>query len=147
MVTWDSKPDLILRTVLESATHVWGRYAPTLAAYVVNNNSNAYAKLNRWRNYTMARRTFTIELKVDVGDDQDAKLEPMKQIVKQFARDLLASSTLLSQGRKSPEVVAFTDDDFVSSQEISLLDPSDEVTDEVTIHHFPNPDDNDGLDV
>lgn len=68
----------------------------------------------------MAMQTLTIELKVDV---QPEAQEAMTQIIKQTARDLLASASLVSA--KQPMVIARTTDAFYSTEEIEILDPSE----------------------
>lgn len=72
----------------------------------------------------MARKTYRIELKIDFNDDSSH--EVMLGIAKQYARDLLASSMLLQDGRK-PAVALMTDDSFHGTDEIDLLDESKEL--------------------
>ena len=102
-----------------SGIQAWGRHAPTLAHYVFEANQLAFNRLLNWRQ-VMTARTFTIELKLDLGDE-DERYEPMKQIVMQYARDLLANSTLLAAGRRPPQVVAFTENAFMTTEEIEIL--------------------------
>lgn len=71
----------------------------------------------------MATQTYTIELKMSVDDDQH---QAMQQVVMQYARDLLATSMLLSGG-KSPMISARTTDAFYDTTEIEGLVPSDTV--------------------
>lgn len=80
-------------------------------------------KINRWDD-TMARRTYRIELKIDLNDE--ARHEPLKQIVTQYARDLLGSAMLLQDGRK-PIVAVLAEDSFVGTEEIELLPESEEI--------------------
>ncbi len=69
----------------------------------------------------MAQQTYTIEMKLDASDEAHAA---MTEIVKQYARDLIASGMLLSGG-KSPLVVCRTTDNFYDTKEIESLDPSE----------------------
>lgn len=70
----------------------------------------------------MAARTFTIELKMDLDND-DEKFEPMKLILARTAHDLKASAMLLTaNGKKPPEAVAFTEDQFFNVDDIALVD-------------------------
>jgi hypothetical protein len=140
------KHDPLVRHVLESL-EAWGRHAPTLATYIERGNQAAFEKLLEWRT-SMARRTFTIELKVDLGDEGE-RFEPMKDIVLQFATDLLATSALLASDVRPPKVSVFTEDMFMTTEEIEVNLPQDgdepddpEVTPEVT-----QEDTDDGLDV
>lgn len=68
----------------------------------------------------MSIQTFTIELKLDADPD---RLEALEMLIKQAARDLLASSMLLSQN-KQPQVICRTQDAFYDQREIELLEPS-----------------------
>lgn len=72
----------------------------------------------------MARRTFTIEMKADL-DDNDPRYEPLKQIVQLSARELLAQVMLLASDKKPPQVVAFTEDAFFTTEEIHLNAPEE----------------------
>jgi len=115
----------------------WGRYAPILTHYTMQGYGVAFNKLLKWKD-TVTKRTFTIELKLDIGNE-DETLEPMIKIVKQHARDLLATSTLLAAHRQSPKVAVFTDDAMFTTHEIELKpedeeqeDEDEEVTEEVT---------------
>lgn len=83
---------------------------------VVGANNQSY----EWDN-TMARKTYRIELKVDFSDD--TRHEALLQVAKQYARDFLASSMLLQDGRK-PMCVLHTDDTFTGVEEVELLDES-----------------------
>lgn len=76
----------------------------------------------------MARKTYRIELKLDVSDDN--RHDAMLEVCKQYARDVLASAMLLQDGRP-PSVALITDDTFTGSEEISLLQPGEVV-------HTPN---------
>jgi hypothetical protein len=69
----------------------------------------------------MGLQTYTIELKLDAPDEHQ---EAMTQIMKQYARDLLSSAMLLSPGNL-PQVACRTSDAFYSTEEIEVLDPSD----------------------
>lgn len=71
----------------------------------------------------MSLNTYTIELKLDAPEENH---EAMQQIIKQYARDALASAMLLTTG-KAPQVIARTEDAFYDQNEIDLLDPSDNV--------------------
>ena len=85
----------------------------------------------------MARRTFSIELKVDLGNESE-KYEPMKAVVINYAKELLATSTLLAEGHAPPSVIAFTEDAYFTTESIAIeLDDQleeavDRVTEEVT---------------
>ena len=99
----------------------WGRYRVSLTRAVLHGDYDTFHKLNNWRK-TMAARTFTIELKMDL-EDGDEKMEPMKLILARTAHDLKASATLLTaNGRKPPEAVAFTEDQFFNVDDIALFD-------------------------
>ena len=99
----------------------WGRYRDLLVRYYLRDDADNFNKLNNWRK-TMAARTFTIELKMDL-EDGDEKMEPMKLILARTAHDLKASATLLTaNGRKPPEAVAFTEDQFFNVDDIALFD-------------------------
>jgi len=76
---------------------------------------------NRWE-MKMSRKTYRIELKIDFTDDSIH--EVMLGIAKQYARDLLASSMLLQDGRK-PAAVLFTDDSFHGIDEIDIMPESE----------------------
>jgi hypothetical protein len=69
----------------------------------------------------MGLQTYQIEIKLDAPDEHHAA---MTQIIKQYARDLLSSAMLLSPG-KMPQVVCRAEDAFYSTEEIEILDPSD----------------------
>lgn len=77
----------------------------------------------------MARRTFTIEVKLDIDDKTEGNqaYEAMLMITKQYARNILASAVLVNDGRKQPVIALFTEDSFHAQSEIELLDPSDEI--------------------
>lgn len=80
----------------------------------------------------MARRTFTIELKVDLGDESE-RYEPMKEIVTNYAQQLLATSILLAEGHRAPSVVVFTEDAYFTTEkiEIKLDDEAEEAAERV----------------
>lgn len=75
----------------------------------------------------MARRTFTIEIKLDIdeGIEGNQAYEAMLMITKQYARDILASAVLINDGRKQPAIAMFTEDSFHTQSEIELLSPSE----------------------
>ena len=68
----------------------------------------------------MALQTYTIELKMDVTDEQH---EAMSLALKQVARDLMAVGMLLSN--KSPKLMCRSTDAFYDEQEINALDPNE----------------------
>jgi hypothetical protein len=72
----------------------------------------------------MTIQTYKIELKLDTPSDEAH--EALCQIIKQYARDLQATSMLLS-GRSQPQVIAQATDSFYTTQEIELLEPSEHV--------------------
>lgn len=72
----------------------------------------------------MARKTYRLELKIDFNDDSNHEI--MLGIAKQYARDLLASAMLLQDGRK-PAVALMTDDSFTGVDEISIIEPSQDL--------------------
>lgn len=72
----------------------------------------------------MSRRAYRIELKIDFSDD--SRHEIMEQLVRQYGRDLLSSAMLVQDGRK-PLVALFIDDSFVGTDELSLIEPSENV--------------------
>lgn len=99
----------------------WGRYRPLLTRWMVFGQTDDFNKLNHWRK-TMAARVFTIELKMDLDAD-DEKFKPMTVILGRAARDLMASAILLTAtGKKNPEVVMFTEDQFFEVQDIPMVD-------------------------
>lgn len=67
--------------------------------------------------------TYCIELKLDAPDENH---EAMQQIIKQYARDALASAMLLTTG-KAPQAIARSEDAFYDQTEIELLEPSENV--------------------
>jgi hypothetical protein len=71
----------------------------------------------------MTIQTYTIEFKLDTNEDAH---EAMLQIIKQYARDLMASAALLC-GNKQPQVICRTQDSFYTTNEIELLEPSESV--------------------
>jgi len=72
----------------------------------------------------MTRKTYRIELKIDFADD--TRHELVEQLVRQYGRDLLSSTMLLQDGRK-PLVALVVDDSFVGTEEIELMDESDNI--------------------
>jgi hypothetical protein len=80
-------------------------------------------ELQIWDN-TMTRKTYRIELKIDFADD--TRHELVEQLVRQYGRDLLSSTMLLQDGRK-PLVALVVDDSFVGTEEIELLQESDNI--------------------
>ena len=73
----------------------------------------------------MALQSYQIELKMHVGD---AEHEAMMQVLKQTARDFLATAMLLSGG-KGAMISARANDAFYDTQEIEYLLPSDTLDD------------------
>lgn len=73
----------------------------------------------------MTLQTYTIELKVNVDDRRH---EALTAVVAQYARDILATGMLLSDG-KGALVSARSTDAFYDQSEIELLEPSDRVID------------------
>jgi hypothetical protein len=71
--------------------------------------------------HIMARKTYRIELKIDFNDD--SRHEALIGVAKQYARDFLASATLL-QDRTRPACVLITDDTFVGMEEVSIIPES-----------------------
>jgi hypothetical protein len=130
-VTRRGNPDIDTSDILK-----WGRYRPYLLHAYLLGNVTFFNQLTKWRQ-TMARRTFTIELKVDF-DEGDNRYEPMTKIVGQAAKDLLAVSTLLAANKKPPQVVWFTEDAFFDTTQLGSSD------DQGTLERFenePQPDD------
>jgi hypothetical protein len=80
-------------------------------------------RLQKWDNI-MTRKTYRIELKIDFADD--TRHELVEQLVRQYGRDLLSSTMLLQDGRK-PLVALVVDDSFVGTEEIELMDESDNI--------------------
>jgi uncharacterized protein GlcG (DUF336 family) len=66
----------------------------------------------------MSIQTYTIELRVDTSDEGH---EALRQVLKQTARDFLATATIVTQGA-NPQVCARADDAFYNSEEIEVLD-------------------------
>lgn len=81
------------------------------------------ARIQEW-DITMSRKTYRIELKIDFNDD--ARHDALIQIATQYARDLLASAGLLSDGRK-PVVALITDDTFTGVEELEVMPASEEL--------------------
>lgn len=70
----------------------------------------------------MSIQTYTVELRIDTSDEGHTA---MTEIVKQYARDMLASSMLVSNDpQRTPMVVMRTQDAFYNTSEIEVLDPS-----------------------
>ena len=65
----------------------------------------------------MSIQTYTVEMKIDCDD---AHHEAMVQVMTQVARDWLAASMLLSQG-KNPQLICRTQDAFYDEKEIDAL--------------------------
>ena len=74
----------------------------------------------------MGLQTYTIELKMNVSDD--TKHEAMTQVMMQYARDFLATSMLLADG-KGAIIACRSTDAFYDTQEIENLIPSDTIVD------------------
>ena len=64
----------------------------------------------------MSIQTYTIELKIDCDDERH---EAMTQVMTQVARDWLATSMMLSQG-KNPQLICRTTDAFYDEKEIDV---------------------------
>jgi phosphoribosyl-dephospho-CoA transferase len=77
--------------------------------------------LSNWDKH-MARKTYRIELKIDLTDEGGH--EAMLAIAKQYARDLLGSAMMLSE-RQRPMVALMTDDSFTGQEDIEILDASE----------------------
>jgi hypothetical protein len=67
----------------------------------------------------MSRRVFTIQLKLDL-DDELQRYEPMLEVVKRTAVELLSTAMLLNDGVRKPDVVVFTENSFHTSEEIQI---------------------------
>ncbi len=68
----------------------------------------------------MPIQTYTIEMKAEVVDGaEDALID----LTKQYARELLASASLVCAGGKVPLVIARTSDAFYNAEEIEVIDP------------------------
>lgn len=65
----------------------------------------------------MSLQTYTIEMKIDCTDEAH---EAMVAVMVQTARDWLATSMLLSQG-KNPQLICRTTDAFYDEKEIDAL--------------------------
>jgi hypothetical protein len=65
----------------------------------------------------MSLMTYGIEMKIDCDEERH---EAMVQIMVQFARDWMAASMLLSQG-KNPQLICRTTDAFYDEREIDAL--------------------------
>jgi hypothetical protein len=65
----------------------------------------------------MSLQTYTIEMKIDASDEAHAA---MVQVMVQTARDWLATSMLLSNG-KNPQLICRTTDAFYDEKEIDAL--------------------------
>jgi hypothetical protein len=65
----------------------------------------------------MSIQTYTIEMKIDCDDERH---EAMTAVMVQFARDWMAASMLLSQG-KNPALMCRTTDAFYDEKEIDAL--------------------------
>ncbi len=91
------------------------RHAPSPLYY------DLVTKYQQWSQY-MARKKYIIELKIDLTDEEGHAA--MLAVAKQYARDLLGSAMMLSE-RQRPMVALMTDDSFVGSEEIDIMEPSD----------------------
>lgn len=70
----------------------------------------------------MPVQTYTIELRIDTSEQGH---EAMLTIAKQYARDLLSSSMLVSNDpQRIPSVIMRTQDSFYNTDEIEVLAPS-----------------------
>lgn len=98
----------------------WGRYRPLLIHFALLGPAEDFHKLNAWRKDKMARRVFSIELKTEM-EDNDPRLAPMIKVVQRYARDLLATATLLVSDKQPPEVVTFTEDQFFGVTDIEAM--------------------------
>jgi hypothetical protein len=65
----------------------------------------------------MSLMTYSIEMKIDASEEQH---EAMVQVMIQFAKDWLATSMLLSNG-KNPQLICRTTDAFYDEKEIDAL--------------------------
>jgi len=61
-------------------------------------------------------------MKCDIPDEI---LDPMISIVKQHARDLLATASLVAPNDRTPQVIARAEDSFFNVDEIEVLDASE----------------------
>lgn len=77
----------------------------------------------------MARRMFTIELKVDLEAD-DPRHPAIMTILARYSREILASTMILAQGTKAPEIVFFTEDQFFTTETIPLFNEAGEPIEE-----------------
>ena len=77
--------------------------------------------LNNWEK-VMARKTYRIELKIDLTDEEGHAA--MLAIAKQYARDILGSAMMLSE-RQRPVVALMTDDSFTGMEEFDVMEPSE----------------------
>lgn len=75
-------------------------------------------KTSTWDEF-MARKTYRIELKVDFNDD--TRHRHMIEVAKEKARELLASSMLLQDGR-APQIALVTDDNFYGHDDIDVVE-------------------------
>lgn len=95
----------------------WGRYRAPLTYYYLHDDAANFHKVNQWRT-TMTRRSYTIELKIDIPDN-DERVDALKNLVARFAHDLLASAQLFSGADgKQPQVAMMTEDSFMDTEEV-----------------------------
>lgn len=68
-------------------------------------------------------KTYTIELRVDIPEDEDREQREqiIRQAARQAARTLLATAALISQKRK-PVIAVHSNDYFEGVKEVEILD-------------------------
>lgn len=91
------------------------------------------AQTNKWdsfwqtfERYPMGfimRRTFTIELKADLTDDQ---FDAYANLCRSLAKQMLAFATILSAGQRPPLVAIQSEDLFIGPKEVELWKEGEE---------------------
>ena len=69
------------------------------------------------------RTTFTIELKMDVADDEQMKI--VQEILKTAAQTLFAQTVLLA-GKRAPMIALRSENSYIGQADIELHSPSEE---------------------
>ena len=77
----------------------------------------------RWHNYRLyqehveVRTTFSLEIKMDVGDDEQT--EAMKACVVEAAKTIFAQAILLA-GKRKPQIKVFLENSMIGVEDLSL---------------------------
>lgn len=67
----------------------------------------------------MTLRTYTIELKADLDDEQ---ADILKKLMRSTAKKMYAQAVFLARGNRSPEIVMHSEDFFEGTEQIDLYE-------------------------